>query len=195
MTLFSTAFRLSTVTAIAIGLGTPATAGLLGGLINDVKNLATEEVRREIRGAGSSGNSDGQGTLTAGTGGAGDSAGTHAPRNGQPQTPHPDAHHLTWDTKFTSTGLADRKLVGHHFRFYCPPAPSKLVPRRMTGTDVYAFHTVVCRAAVHDGRITLSGGNVTVRMEDGNKRLVGSTQNGFVTHSGPSGIRTIRFLN
>ncbi|MEO0622690.1 MAG: LCCL domain-containing protein [Pseudomonadota bacterium] len=184
-TLSRSLFRLTALSAFAVlGLGTaqPASAGLLDSLINDVKNIATEEVRREIRSTSSSSAS-------------GDSAGTTAPRSGQPQSPHPDAHHLTWDTKFTSTGLADRKLVGHHFRFYCPPAPSKLVPRRLTGTDSYAFHTVVCRAAVHDGRITLSGGNVTVRMEEGNVRLTGSTQNGFTTHSGPSGIRTIRFVN
>ena len=129
----------------------------------------------------------------AGNAAAGSAAGPV--RSGPIAQPHPDAHHLTWDTKFTATGLADRKLVGHEFRFYCPPAPSRLVPRRLIGTDSYAFHSVVCRVAVHAGRINLNGGNITVKMNPGNIRLTGSTRNGFTTKDGPSGIRSLTFVN
>ncbi|GMG84769.1 hypothetical protein LNKW23_39850 [Paralimibaculum aggregatum] len=116
-------------------------------------------------------------------------------RSGTVRQPHPDAHHIDWDTKFTRTGLADRKLVGHEFRFYCPPAPSRLTPRRVYGTDVYRFDVWICRAAVHAGKIDLGGGNVTLKMLDGNVKLQGSTRNGITSKDGFSGVRSTVFVN
>ncbi len=181
--------------AVALALVLPAlapisaNAGGLAGLFSDFTSAVEQEIRNEIRDAASGSGGGAQGTATA----------TPYRTDAQPRAatlehPHPDAHHLTWDTKFTATGLADRKLIGHHFRFYCPPAPQRLTPRALFGTDRYAFHSVVCRVAVHAGEITLSGGNVTVRMEDGNMRLTGSTRNGMTTKTGSSGIRTLVFV-
>lgn len=166
--------------ALWAALGGVAQADALGGLLRELKGAADK--------------------IEARAGGGGDGGGaTPYQREAQPrgpvEAPHPRAYHLTWDEKFTSTGLANRKLIGHDFKFYCPPAPSKLTPRRIHGTDRYAFHAVVCRAAVHAGRITFSGGNVTVRMLEGNMKLVGSTRNGVTTKSGSSGIRTLVFVD
>ncbi len=101
---------------------------------------------------------------------------------------------LDWDTKFTSTGFANRRLVGQMFSFRCPAAPADMRPRRIVGTDAYAFHSMVCRAAVHAGQITTDGGVVTVRMEPGRKKLVGSIRNGIESSDGAGGHTTLAFV-
>lgn len=171
----------------------PAEAGSLGSFLRDATKLVDEV--HGLTGQGGSGGGANVGAQAAGSATATPYNTAAAGRSRPIEQPNPRAHHLDWDTKFTATGLADRKLVGHDFLFYCPPAPSKLVPRRLIGTDRYAFHSVVCRVAVHAGRIDLNGGNVTVRMLEGNMRLTGSSRNGFTTKDGSSGIRTIVFVN
>ncbi len=101
---------------------------------------------------------------------------------------------LKWDTKFTATGLANRKLVGQQFTFNCPRAPEDMRPRRLVGTDSYAFHSMVCRAAVHAGSITTEGGLVTVRMDPGKRKLVGSIRNGVESSDGSGGHTTLSFV-
>ncbi|MEM6943146.1 MAG: LCCL domain-containing protein [Pseudomonadota bacterium] len=164
-----------------------ASAGGLGGLLGEMKEFTKGRLEAALQDGGSAG--------SGGANAAGTDVAVVPSRGGPLQHPAPNAHHLDWDTKFTSTGLADRKLIGHVFPFYCPPAPARLTPRHLTGSDRYAFHIVVCRAGVHAGRITLDGGNLKVRMEDGNVRLTGSTRNGITTHDGPSGIRTVVFVD
>lgn len=102
---------------------------------------------------------------------------------------------LKWDTKFTATGLANRKLLGQHFAFLCPPAPDGLRPRRIVGTDRYEFHTRVCVAAVHAGKITMEGGPVLVQLNEGVPKLKGSIRNGVESHDGSGGSRTLTFLD
>ncbi|MEM1433510.1 MAG: LCCL domain-containing protein [Pseudomonadota bacterium] len=100
---------------------------------------------------------------------------------------------LKWDTKFTATGLANRNLVGQRFAFVCPRAPGNLRYRRITGTDRYAFSSIVCQAAVHAGRITKEGGTVLVQLEEGTAKLNGSTRCGIESYSGSGGARTLTF--
>ncbi|MEM7222210.1 MAG: LCCL domain-containing protein [Pseudomonadota bacterium] len=102
---------------------------------------------------------------------------------------------LKWDTKFTKTGFAYKQMLGQRFTFKCPAAPNNLRPRRVVGTDSYDFKAIVCRAAVHAGALTLEGGFVDVQMDPGNKKLVGSIRNGIETKNGPSGIRSISFVD
>jgi len=104
------------------------------------------------------------------------------------------APRIDWDTKFTRTGLANRDLVGQHFTFQCPQAPADMRARRVVGTDRYAFDSMICRAAVHAGQLSLSGGLVTLRMEPGGKDLIGSKRNGIETKNGSSIVRTITFV-
>lgn len=101
---------------------------------------------------------------------------------------------IDWDTKFTRTGLAYEQLIGQHFVFSCPEAPGNLNSRRVVGTDFYAFDSMICRAAVHAGVLTTDGGLVTVRMNPGQERLVGSIRNGIETKDGPGGHRTLSFV-
>ena len=88
---------------------------------------------------------------------------------------------IKWDTKFTSTGFARRNLVGQRFTFRCPAAPSDMRSRIVYGTDSYDFPSMICRAAVHAGKITTDGGIVTVQIDPGVKKLVGSIRNGIET--------------
>ncbi|MEM1088276.1 MAG: LCCL domain-containing protein [Pseudomonadota bacterium] len=104
------------------------------------------------------------------------------------------APRIDWDTKFTRTGLANRDLVGQHFTFHCPQAPADMRARRVVGTDRYAFDSMICRAAVHAGQLSLSGGPVTLRMEPGGKDLIGSKRNGIETKNGSSVVRTVTFV-
>ncbi len=102
---------------------------------------------------------------------------------------------IDWDTKFTRTGLAYEQLLGQHFVFSCPEAPSNMNSRRVVGTDSYAFDSMICRAAVHAGAITTDGGLVTVQMDSGKERLVGSIRNGIETKDGSGGHRTLSFVD
>ena len=102
---------------------------------------------------------------------------------------------VNWDTKFTKTGVAYKHLVGQRFSFQCPKAPSNMITRRVTGTDLYAFNSLICRAAVHAGKLTTDGGVVTVQMNPKTKKLVGSTQNGIETKDGSSGLSALSFVD
>ncbi|MEM6612283.1 MAG: LCCL domain-containing protein [Cyanobacteria bacterium P01_C01_bin.72] len=102
---------------------------------------------------------------------------------------------IKWDTKFTATGFANRDLVGQRFTFNCPAAPSNFRPRLIYGTDSYAFHSRVCQAAVHAGKITKDGGMVTVRLDPGVANLVGSIRDGIETKDGQSSDRSISFVD
>ena len=104
------------------------------------------------------------------------------------------APRIDWNTKFTRTGLANRDLVGQHFTFHCPQAPADMRARRVVGTDRYAFDSMICRAAVHAGQLSLSGGPVTLRMEPGVNDLIGSKRNGIETKNGSSVVRTVTFV-
>ena len=73
-------------------------------------------------------------------------------------------HQVKWDTKFTTTGVAYKHLIGQRFSFQCPKAPSNMITRRVVGTDLYAFKSLICRAAIHAGKLTTDGGVVTVQM-------------------------------
>lgn len=102
---------------------------------------------------------------------------------------------LDWDDKFTRTGLANADLVGQRFAFDCPAAPADLSLRRVVGTDVYAFDSMVCRAAAHAGAVTMDGGRVLVQMDPAARNLVGSVRNGVATQSAnSSGLRSLRFV-
>lgn len=101
---------------------------------------------------------------------------------------------IKWDTRFTMTGFAYKPLLGQRFTFDCPAAPKNLQSRRVVGTDSYAFASMICRAAVHAGAMTLDGGLVTVQMNPGKQKLVGSVRNGIETKDGSSGLGAISFV-
>jgi len=120
---------------------------------------------------------------------------------GRSSSPETDEIHLAhlpridWDTKFTRTGFAYRHLIGQRFTFRCPPAPSNMRPRLVYGTDSYDFSSIICRAALHAGRLTTEGGIVTVEIGPGVPKLVGSIRNGVETKSKGGGDRSVTFVD
>lgn len=105
-----------------------------------------------------------------------------------------NAPDLKWDSKFTGTGFAHKQLTGQRFTFRCPSVQGELRKRSIIGTDRYAFSSIVCRAAVHAGKITTDGGLVTVELGTGGKKLIGSIRNGIESRSGSSGPGTLSFV-
>ncbi len=101
---------------------------------------------------------------------------------------------IQWDTNFTKTGVAYKQLIGQRFTFACPAAPSDLRKSHVVGTDLYAFKSKICIAAVHAGAITTDGGLVTVQMNPPRKKLMGSVRNGIETKDGTSGLSAISFV-
>ena len=101
---------------------------------------------------------------------------------------------IDWDTKFTSTGFANRNLVGQQFTFRCGPVPANQKPRLVFGTDDYDFASRICWAALHAGKISRDGGIVTVQINSGTKELIGSVRHGVETKSKRSGNRYITFV-
>jgi len=102
---------------------------------------------------------------------------------------------IDWETKFTRSGFAYRHLVGQRITFRCPPAPSNLRSRIVYGTDNYEFSSMICRAALHAGKITKDGGIVTVEIGPGVPKLVGSIRNGIETKSKGGSDRSISFVD
>lgn len=110
------------------------------------------------------------------------------------QTLLSSAPNLKWDSKFTGTGFAHKQLTGQRFTFRCPSVQGELRYRSIIGTDRYAFSSMICRAAVHAGKMTMSGGFVTVELGTGGKKLIGSIRNGIESKSGSSGPGTLFFV-
>lgn len=102
---------------------------------------------------------------------------------------------LKWDTKFTRTGFAHKRLLGQRFTFNCPAAPKGSKMRRISGTDSYAFNSTICVAALHAGKITQDGGLVHLQLDDGKDKLVGSIRNGVESKDGSGGHRTVSFVD
>lgn len=102
---------------------------------------------------------------------------------------------IDWNTKFTATGYAHRHLVGQRFAFRIPEKGHDRRLRLVFGTDKYDFASNVCTAALHAGRVSLGGGIVTVQINSGRVRLVGSLRNGVETKSKGGGDRYLTFVD
>ena len=105
------------------------------------------------------------------------------------------APRIDWNTKFTRSGFAYERMIGQQFTFECPAAPTNVRSRGFSGTDVYEFGSLICFAAAHAGRVDMKGGYVTLRLGDGNKKLVGSIRNGIESSDGTSGRGSITFVD
>ncbi|MEM1069640.1 MAG: LCCL domain-containing protein [Planctomycetota bacterium] len=104
------------------------------------------------------------------------------------------AQRIQWDTRFTRTGLAYRDLIGQRFTFRVPAAPANLRPRLVYGTDQYDFSSMIAPAAKHAGVITEKGGLVTLEINEGVTKLVGSIRNDVETSSKGRCDRSITFV-
>jgi hypothetical protein len=61
------------------------------------------------------------------------------------------------------------------------------------GTSIYTDDSALCRAAVHAGAITLSGGEIHAIIRPGQSSYVGSTQNGVTSYSYGAWLGSVEF--
>lgn len=69
--------------------------------------------------------------------------------------------------------------VGKTYKFKCPAGRKE---SSVWGTDVYTLDSSLCNAAVHAGKLTESGGSVTVELRPGEDSYKGTTRNGVTTN-------------
>lgn len=75
-----------------------------------------------------------------------------------------------------------RILTGAVFEVECPEnCGTENHP--VWGTDIYTDDSSICRAAIHDGKLSIMGGTVTVEKKPGQSQYVGSSRNGITTIS------------
>ncbi|CAK8684965.1 unnamed protein product [Clavelina lepadiformis] len=60
------------------------------------------------------------------------------------------------------------------------------------GSAVYTYDSSICRAAIHDGRLTDSGGKVVVYVKQGQKWYTGSIKNGITSRSSGAWLRSFK---
>jgi len=72
-----------------------------------------------------------------------------------------------------------RRYMGQEFSFICPPVGKiKRFYNWIYGTDIYAYNSPICLAAVHSGLITLqNGGRITIKIIPGQDSYQGSLRN------------------
>eukprot|EP00058_Branchiostoma_floridae_P015737 XP_002601225.1 hypothetical protein BRAFLDRAFT_95004 [Branchiostoma floridae] len=71
-----------------------------------------------------------------------------------------------------------RQFNTETFTVTCPAGCSTIV-KSIWGTGVYTENSGICRAAIHDGKITDAGGQVTVYKHPGQDSYLGTQQNGI----------------
>lgn len=69
--------------------------------------------------------------------------------------------------------------VGKTYKFKCPVGRKE---SSVWGTDIYTLDSSLCNAAVHAGKLTESGGSVTIELRPGEDSYKGTTRNGVTTN-------------
>ncbi|XP_013397759.1 uncharacterized protein LOC106164412 [Lingula anatina] len=82
----------------------------------------------------------------------------------------------------TCANTADKACSSAICSFQCPSGCSASTAS-VWGTGVYTDDSSICRAAIHDGRIPASGGQVTISKTRGGTRFSGSVKNGITSKS------------
>ena len=85
---------------------------------------------------------------------------------------------------------ATSNILGDILSCYCPPIQTSSVS--IWGTETYTHDSKICRAAVHDGSITTSGGNVMLELTPGLNSYPSSTRNSVI--SSPWGAWSLSYV-
>ena len=83
--------------------------------------------------------------------------------------------------------------TGSKFTIECPRGCSA-PPVNVYGSDIYSDDSSVCQAAIHYGVIGDQGGEVTIQIENGKQKYLGSSQNGVESLSKQSFIRSFSLI-
>jgi hypothetical protein len=89
------------------------------------------------------------------------------------------------------TGATKWRGTGKSLSCTCPANFSVKGP--IWGTDIYTDDSYICKAALHAGRIGRSGGQVSIRMIDGQSSYPGAMRNGVTSLSYRSFAGSYRF--
>ena len=69
--------------------------------------------------------------------------------------------------------------IGKTYKFKCPAGNKEAA---VWGTDIYTVDSSMCNAALHAGKLTSSGGLVTIELRPGESTYKGSLRNGIKTN-------------
>jgi hypothetical protein len=64
---------------------------------------------------------------------------------------------------------------------YCPAIAEDMVGTSVWGNQIYTDDSNICLAAIHDGRVSLSGGKIWVWADRGRKRYSSTARNGITS--------------
>ncbi len=85
-----------------------------------------------------------------------------------------------WDYRAVTEDYGDK--IGARIKFTCVPDPAPTTLWRATsGTDIYTGDSVVCQAAVYDGKIGRGGGDVIIEIVPSPPSFTGGTRNGVLS--------------
>jgi hypothetical protein len=102
-------------------------------------------------------------------------AGSLQPANAQNY--QDEAPEIGWSSKLSSMGLDKADNVGKTYSFYCQPAAEDSPHAPIWGTNIYTVNSGICTTAVHSGRISQTGGTVSVELLPGREFYTGSSKN------------------
>jgi hypothetical protein len=116
-----------------------------------------------------------------------DGASARAPGVSQPQVAE------AISAEMTAVGLSLRGKNGSTFRYSCP-AGSASANGNIWGTDVYTDDSSICKAAVHAGVISSSGGTVTIEILAGRTSYRNSDRYGISSTAFGEWTGSFRFV-
>lgn len=102
---------------------------------------------------------------------------------------------LEWNTTLKKYQFDNDKFIGQRFSAVCPPRSIRDKDDALYGTDVYPSNNPICVAALHAGKITTDGGQVTVQLNPGEESYTGSSRNGIDSASLPGTPRALVFVD
>ena len=114
------------------------------------------------------------------------------PNAAEPARPIPE---IKWDTTLRHFQFDADKFIGQRLTVKCPPAAVDQPLDGVFGTDVYPSEAPICLAALHAGKLTRTGGVVTLQLCAGASEYQGSRRNDVESADLPGTPRCFVFVD
>lgn len=102
---------------------------------------------------------------------------------------------IGWESRLSSMGLDKVENIGQSYSFFCQAASEGLIHSPIWGTETYTLNSSICTSAVHSGMITSQkGGEVTVKLLEGQQFYTGSNKNGITSQDNRSTSTSFSFI-
>ncbi len=103
---------------------------------------------------------------------------------------------IGWSSRISSMGLDKSENIGNNYTFDCQPAADDLIHPPIWGTNIYTLNSGICSTAVHAGLITQKqGGEITVKILEGQEFYTGSDNNNIVSQDHRSTDMSFTFVD